>query len=194
MEQKNYLFPVFLKAHQLSFLIVGGGYVCEEKLNFLLKSSPLSRVTIVAPMIRPEVHSVIEKYAAPHVRLVQRAFQADDVRGHQIVIAATCIEAVNAFVKESANAENVLVNVADDPPRCDFYMGGIVNKGNVKIAISTNGKSPTLAKRLRQFFEELLPAEIDELAETLNAYRNTLKNDFQSKVNTLNNLTKELIQ
>lgn len=188
------MFPIFLKAHQLRFLIVGGGYVCEEKLSFLLKSSPLSQVSIVAPMVRQEVLAVIEKHAAPNVQVVQREFQASDIKGHQIVIAATCIEAVNAFVKQSANAQNVLVNVADDPPRCDFYMGGIVNKGNVKIAISTNGKSPTLTKRLRQFFEEMLPDEIDDLTETLNAYRSTLKNDFETKVSTLNQLTKELIQ
>ncbi|MBI1226218.1 MAG: bifunctional precorrin-2 dehydrogenase/sirohydrochlorin ferrochelatase [Bacteroidetes bacterium] len=194
MEQKNYLFPIFLKAHQIRFLIVGGGYVCEEKLNFLLKSSPLSQVTIVAPEVRLKVLAVIEKHAAPNVKIVQREFQASDINGHQIVIAATCIEAVNAFVKQCANAQKVLVNVADDPPRCDFYMGGIVNKGNVKIAISTNGKSPTLTKRLRQFFEEMLPDEIDDLAETLNAYRNTLKKDFETKVSTLNQLTKELIQ
>jgi precorrin-2 dehydrogenase/sirohydrochlorin ferrochelatase len=72
-------------------------------------------------------------------------------------------------------------------------MGGIVSKGNVKIAISTNGKSPTLTKRLRQFFEEMLPDELDELSETLNAYRQTLKGDFESKVNNLNDLTKALI-
>jgi precorrin-2 dehydrogenase/sirohydrochlorin ferrochelatase len=192
MEHKNYLFPIFLKAHHLRFLIVGGGAVCEEKLDFLLKSSPHSRVTVVAPLIRPGVLEVVEKYAAPNVSFIRREFLPQDVKGHQVVIAATSFEAVNASVQASANAENILVNVADDPARCDFYMGGIVNKGNVKIAISTNGKSPTLSKRLRQFLEKLLPEEIDELAVSLHAYRSTLKGDFERKVNTLNNLTKNL--
>ena len=80
-----------------------------------------------------------------------------------------------------------------NPPFCDFYMGGIVTKGNVKVAISTNGKSPTTAKRLRQFFEEVLPENIDELVNNLNEYRNTLKGDFEEKVKALNEFTKSLV-
>jgi len=86
-----------------------------------------------------------------------------------------------------------LVNVADNPPFCDFYMGGIVTKGNVKIAISTNGKSPTIAKRLRQFFENVIPENIDDLVKNLNKYRDTLKGDFDEKVKTLNEFTKSLV-
>ena len=71
-----------------------------------------------------------------------------------------------------------MVNVADTPDLCDFYMGGIVTKGNLKIAISTNGKSPTVAKRLRQWLEAVLPDEIDDLLETLRRYRKTLKRRF----------------
>jgi len=73
-------------------------------------------------------------------------------------------------------------------------MGGIVTKGNVKIAISTNGKSPTAAKRLRQFFEEVLPENMNELVENLNAYRKTIKGDFEEKVNKMNDITKEMIR
>jgi len=100
---------------------------------------------------------------------------------------------VNIQVYKDCRQRNILVNVADNPPYCDFYMGGIVTKGNIKIAISTNGKSPTLAKRLRQFLEEIIPENIDELAENLNSYRKTIKGDFQKKVTTLNNLTKGII-
>jgi precorrin-2 dehydrogenase/sirohydrochlorin ferrochelatase len=73
-------------------------------------------------------------------------------------------------------------------------MGGIVNKGHVKIAISTNGKSPTTAKRLRQFFEEVIPEDINHMVENLNEYRKTIKGDFGEKVNKLNEITQTLIQ
>ncbi|MGB5355589.1 MAG: bifunctional precorrin-2 dehydrogenase/sirohydrochlorin ferrochelatase, partial [Eudoraea sp.] len=86
-----------------------------------------------------------------------------------------------------------LVNVADNPPFCDFYMGGIVSKGHVKIAISTNGKSPTTAKRLRQFFEDIIPEDINKMVENLHAYRRTIKGDFESKVDQMNEMTKSLI-
>ncbi|HCD23411.1 MAG TPA: siroheme synthase, partial [Flavobacteriaceae bacterium] len=78
-------------------------------------------------------------------------------------------------------------------PYCDFYMGAIVTKGALKIAISTNGTSPTLAKRMRQWLEEILPNEIDELLTHLRAYRSTLKGDFEQKVHWLNEHTKSLL-
>ena len=86
-----------------------------------------------------------------------------------------------------------MVNVADNPPFCDFYMGGIVTKGHVKIAISTNGQSPTTAKRLRQFFEDVIPENVDDLVQNLNEFRKTIKGDFEHKVQTLNEFTKGLI-
>ena len=101
---------------------------------------------------------------------------------------------VNLQVRKEAKLRNILVNVADNPPYCDFYMGGIVSKGNLKIAISTNGKSPTLAKRLRQLFEEVIPETTDELLENLNTYRKTLKGDFEEKVDKLNELTRDMIR
>ena len=87
-----------------------------------------------------------------------------------------------------------MVNVTDTPDQCDFYMGGIVTKGDLKIGISTNGKSPTLAKRMRQWLEEILHEEIDPLLETLRKYRKKLKNDFEYKVKEMNKVTESLIK
>ena len=85
------------------------------------------------------------------------------------------------------------MNLADNPDFCGFYMGGIVTKGDVKIAISNNGKSPTMAKRLRQFFEIVLPESIDALADNLHKLRRKIKGDFDEKVNQMNIFTQELI-
>ena len=89
--------------------------------------------------------------------------------------------------------KNKLVNVADKPELCDFYMGSIVQKGNLKIGISTNGKSPTVAKRLKDLFNELLPEEIDELLDNMQAIRSRMKGDFADKVNQLNAITKDFV-
>jgi precorrin-2 dehydrogenase/sirohydrochlorin ferrochelatase len=83
-----------------------------------------------------------------------------------------------------------LINVADTPELCDFYLGGVVTKGDLKIAISTNGKSPTLAKRIREMLEEAIPENINDLLENLNKLRKSLKGDFESKVEQLNEITK----
>jgi siroheme synthase-like protein len=86
-----------------------------------------------------------------------------------------------------------LINVADKPELCDFYLGSIVQKGNLKIAISTNGKSPTIAKRLKEVLNEGLPGELDTTLEQMSRLRNTLKGDFAEKVKTLNEITSVLI-
>lgn len=111
-----------------------------------------------------------------------------------MVIAATDDKEVNKTIYHDAKSRYLLVNVADTPEYCDFYLGGIVTKGNVKIAISTNGKSPTTAKRLRQMLEEIIPEDINEMVENINRYRDTLKGDFEYKVEALNKLTEGLIK
>ena len=187
----NTLYPIFLKTEQLHFLIVGGGNVAHEKLFFILKSSPQTRVTVVAPMIREEV----KELAASHqVELIKDVYHADYLAGRHLVIATTDQPAVNRQVYEDARARNLLVNVADTPELCDLYLGGIVTKGNLKIAISTNGKPPTLAKRLRQLFENIFPEDIDQLLRNLHRYRSTLKLSFEQKVDRMNALTQELIE
>jgi precorrin-2 dehydrogenase/sirohydrochlorin ferrochelatase len=171
-------------------LIVGGGYVALEKLNFLLKSSPDAKVKLVAPFFRPET---IEFANLNKVKLIKAEYHLKFLSGQHIVIATTDSEEVNIQIYNDCKVQNILVNVADNPPFCDFYMGGIVTKGNVKIAISTNGQSPTTAKRLRQFFEDVIPDNVDDLVKNLNTYRKSIKGNFAKKVSTLNKITETLI-
>lgn len=187
---QNQLYPVFLKVTELNTLIVGGGNVALEKLTFLLKSSPEANVVMVSPMFREETVALAKKH---DVQMFEQPYDDGFLADKHIVIATTDNEEVNKQVHAACKARNILVNLADNPPYCDFYMGGIVTKGNVKIAISTNGKSPTMAKRLRQFFEEVIPENINELAENLNEYRKTIKGDFEEKVEALNEFTKSLV-
>jgi len=189
--EKNELYPIFLKVHQLDVLIVGGGNVGLEKLSFLLKSSPNAQVVLVAPFIKEEVKALAKKH--PTVTLIQDVYQTAYLAKKHIVIAATDDQTVNQNIYKEAKQRSLLVNLADQPAYCDFYLGGIVTKGNVKIAISTNGKSPTTAKRLRQFFEEVIPESIDELVQNLHTYRKSLKGDFEEKVDILNDLTETLL-
>lgn len=188
--ERNELYPIFLKVSQLNVLIVGGGNVALEKLTFLLKSSPSAQVEMVAPEFLPETIALAQKH---QVTLTRDAYRATYLEGRHMVVATTDKTAVNEQIYHDCRARHILVNVADNPPFCDFYMGGIVTKGNVKVAISTNGKSPTTAKRLRQFFEDVIPDNIDDLVKNLNAYRKTLKGDFEEKVETLNEYTKGLV-
>lgn len=188
----NHLYPVFLKVHELNILLVGGGFVATEKLEFLLKSSPLAQVTVVSREFRHEFLEVAGK--AENVTLIEDNYHEKYLGGKHLVIGATDNKAVNRQIRDEAKERFLLVNIADTPELCDFYLGGIVTKGNLKIAISTNGKSPTTAKRLRQLLEEVLPEEIDDLLENLNAYRATLKGDFEYKVKAMNEITEGLVR
>ncbi|MHA7129662.1 precorrin-2 dehydrogenase/sirohydrochlorin ferrochelatase family protein [Algoriphagus namhaensis] len=188
----NHLYPIFLKVHELNILLVGGGFVATEKLEFLLKSSPQAQVTVVSPMFRPEFLALAE--SAVNVTLIEDRYHEKYLGGKHLVIGATDDKAVNRQIRDEAKERFLLVNIADTPELCDFYLGGIVTKGNLKIAISTNGKSPTTAKRLRQLLEDVLPEEIDDLLENLNAYRATLKGDFEYKVRAMNEVTESLVR
>nr|WP_299036106.1 bifunctional precorrin-2 dehydrogenase/sirohydrochlorin ferrochelatase [uncultured Tenacibaculum sp.] len=191
MEERNNLYPIFLKTKELEVLIVGGGFVAEEKLRFLLKSSPDAKVTMVALFFRAETVEVAQK---GKVNRIIDSYSDTYLQGKHLVIATTDVPEVNIQVYKDCRNQNKLVNIADNPPYCDFYMGGIVNKGNVKVAISTNGKSPTTAKRLRQFFEEVIPEDINQLVQNLNSYRKTIKGNFEQKVETLNKLTESFVK
>jgi|TARA_B110000240_G_C13511051_1_gene459396 precorrin-2 dehydrogenase/sirohydrochlorin ferrochelatase len=187
----NNLYPIFLKTKNLEILVVGGGNVAEEKLTFLLKSSPDANVTMVSPFFR---ENTIALAATGNVTMVTKKYRKKYLKGKHMVIATTDNVPVNVQVYKDCRKRNILVNVADNPPYCDFYMGGIVTKGNVKLAISTNGQSPTTAKRLRQFFEEVIPEDVNEFINNLNTYRKTIKGDFEEKVKVLNDITKNLVE
>jgi len=189
--ERNELYPVFLKVNTLKVLIVGGGNVAEEKLTFLLKSSPKAQVEMISPMYREGTVSLAKRHG---VKMHKGRYKKRFLRRKHVVIATTDSPEVNVKVYKHCRKRFILVNVADNPPYCDFYMGGIVTKGNVKVAISTNGKSPTTAKRLRQFFEDVIPENIDDLVKNLNIYRKSIKGDFEEKVETLNEFTKGLVQ
>ena len=96
-------------------------------------------------------------------------------------------------IRGMAKARKKLVNVADKPELCDFYMSSIVKKGNLKIAISTNGKSPTIAKRLKEVFQKLLPDELDDLLDKMSIIRSKLKGDLAGKVKKLNEITEDMV-
>lgn len=188
--ERNELYPIFLKVHQFPTLIIGGGNVGLEKLGFLLKSSPRARVTILAEEFLEELTELAGNHKVP---LIKRTYSEELLEGYQLIIVATDDKVLNRKIHADCKRRQVLVNVADQPDYCDFYMGGIVTKGHLKLAISTNGKSPTGAKRLRQFFEQILPEELESLLLNLNAYRDRIKGDFEQKVNKLNDLTKEFL-
>lgn len=190
---KNPLYPIFLKLHQLNLLIVGAGNVGFEKLFFILKSSPEAKITVIAKEISQEIRELLSK-GKHHVKIIQKEFEGTDIECFDLIIAATNNKTVNQKIHSSAKANGILINVADTPDLCDFYLGSIVTKGNLKVAISTNGQSPTFAKRFRQVLEEILPEDVCNLIGNLKIIRDRLNSNFSQKVKELNEITEALVK
>ncbi len=187
----NNLFPIFVKLENLQLLIVGGGAIGLEKISAVVKNSPGTDITLVARDVLPAIEQLALGH--PNIKIKRREFFPGDLLHANLVIAATGERKLNEQIVTEARKLNVLANIADTPDLCDFYLGSIVQKGDLKIAISTNGKSPTLARRLREYFEENLP-DVQDLLNNLNLFRSKLKGDFTHKVKTLNELTSSLLK
>ncbi len=183
----NHLFPVFLKLEELRLLIIGGGNVGLEKLSAVVHNAPATKITLVAIAITDAVREFATRHK--NIRLQEKAFEVSDLENIDLVILAINDKEESKRIREQVKQKGLLVNVADKPELCDFYLGSIVKKGNLKIAISTNGKSPTIAKRLKETFDETLPNELDDVLNNMSAIRNSLNGDFAEKVNELNKIT-----
>lgn len=183
----NRLFPVFIQLERLRLLIVGGGPVATEKLQAVLMNAPCTRIRIVAAAFSEE----LLKLAAnkDRVELVEKQYSSGDLYDADIVIVAVNNLEKAAEIRNDAKARKILVNVADTPALCDFYLGSIVQKGNLKIAISTNGKSPTIAKRIKETLYDVIPDEIEEVLDHMQQIRNKINGDFTAKVKKLNEIT-----
>ena len=160
------LLPIFLALEGRSGLLVGAGSVALDKIGSLLKTGIRLRV------VAPQAHEEIRRLAAEgRLEWTARAFEADDLKGSFLVIAATNSPAVNAEVYRQARARNILANSVDDIPNCDFFFGSVVSRGRLQVAISTSGESPALAQRLRREIDQQLPSDLGPWLTELGALR-----------------------
>lgn len=159
------MFPIFLKLEGRQCLVVGAGTIAAPKIDSLLRAG--GAVTVVAPRIKPEIEA---KAREGELVLRTREFIDADMEGVFLVVAATDLQAVNHHVAQTARQRNVLCNSVDDPPDCDFFYPSVVQRGDLQIAISTAGKSPALAQRLREEVDAMLPEDtgawLDQLGVT----------------------------
>lgn len=164
------LFPIFVKLEGRLVVVVGGGNIAEAKIPVLLKSD--ARIRLVAPAITVQI---AEWVRLRKIEWLPKEFEAQDLEAAFLVIAATSAPGVNEAVFREAEARGVICNAVDDIEHCHFYYGAVVQRGDLQIAISTNGKSPSLAQRLRQEFEARFGPEYEVWLEWLGAAREALR-------------------
>jgi precorrin-2 dehydrogenase/sirohydrochlorin ferrochelatase len=178
------LFAMFLKLQDRQCLVVGAGAIGEGKAQSLMEAGAL--VSVVAPRATQRLQ---ELAATSAITWLKRKFKPSDLEGKSLVIAATSSPSVNELVFRESCRRHVLCNAVDDPPHCDFFYGAIVRRGDLQIAISTNGKSPAFAQRLRELLEQQFGREIAEKVDELGTAREKL---FRSR--TEPSLRKQLLR
>lgn len=166
------LFPVFLNLADRRVLVVGAGEVAAQKIGQLLPTG--ARITVVAPEISAATRTLAN--ANPNaLNLLETSFQSEHIGGADMVIAATDDPALNARVIAEARHLKILANSVDDPENCDFYTASTIDRGPLRIAISSEGKYPGLCVALRKFLEDVLPDEHSDDLERLTALRAEIK-------------------
>lgn len=161
------LFPVFLRLAGRPVLVVGAGRVAASKIPALVAAR--ARVTVVAPAIHPDIRRL-------PVRVIRRRFRRADLDGQWFVVSAAT-SAVNRSVAKAAENRGVFVNAVDDPASATAYLGGVVRRDGVTIAISTDGVAPALAGLLREGVDALLPGDLARWMQRARALRRQWRRD-----------------
>lgn len=164
------LFPIFVKLDGRLIVVVGGGNIAEGKIPGVLAAG--ARIRLIAPSITTQI---AEWVRFGKIDWLPKVFEAGDLDGAFLVIAATSEPGVNEAVFREAESRGILCNAVDDIEHCHFYYGAVVQRGDLQIAISTNGKSPALAQRLRQELETEFGPEYEVWLQWLGAAREVLR-------------------
>ena len=163
-------FPIFVDLRGVPVTVVGAGTVAERKVSALLEAG--ARVTVVAPEVSP----VFEAWAAAgRVALRRRPYQRGDLRGARLAYAATGDREVNRVVRAEALDEGVWLNAVDQPELCDFISPAVVRRGDLSVAISTNGRAPGLSRRIREELEGHFPEDYGSVVEEAAGARDRLR-------------------
>lgn len=163
-------FPLFFDTRELHTLVVGAGEVAARKIELLLKTE--ARVRVIAPEVSDTVALLASKGL---IELIETPFEATALNDIQLVFIATNDEVLNEAIQQQAKSRNIIVNVVDNPPLCDFITPSIVDRGNITIAMSSGGVAPVLLRYLRQKLEAIIPQNIRLLGDFAEKFREKVK-------------------
>lgn len=175
----NTYYPVYIQLREQPCVVIGGGKIAEGKVEGLLAAE--AKVTVVSPDLTQRLHQLAEE---KQITYVARAYQPGDLTGAFMIICATDQAEINHQVWQEANSNHQLVNVVDDTPRCNFIAPSILRNGDLTIAISTSGKAPALAVRLKERLQHEIGPEYGRFLELAGELREPLAQhvpDFETR-------------
>jgi len=162
-------YPIHLDIQNKNCLVVGGGGVGTRKVETLLKCG--ANVTVVSPAISQRLRNLAE---SARLTLKPRPYRTEDIEGMFLVIGASDDETLNRQISSDADRRNTLCNIADQPEKCNFILPSIVRRDDLVITISTSGRSPALAKKLRKKLERRFGPEYGDFLKLMGAIRSKL--------------------
>lgn len=165
----NTYYPVYIQLRDQPCVVIGGGKIAEGKVDGLLAVE--SKVTVISSVLTPHLRDLVE---TEQISYLARSYRPGDLTGAFLVICATDQAEINHQVWQEAIANRQLVNVVDDTPRCNFIAPSLLRKGDLSIAISTSGKAPALAVRLKERFQRELGPEYERFLELAGELREPL--------------------
>lgn len=159
-------YPIFLNIADRLCVVVGGGTVAERKVLRLLNCG--AKVKVVSPCLTPGLEALRKE---GKIEAIKEQYRSDLLKGAFLIIGATDKPEINEQIFQDGHRENALVNIVDDPERCDFILPSLLERGDLSVAISTAGKSPALARHIRQELSQILGPEYAILLEILEKVR-----------------------
>lgn len=166
------LYPIMIDLEGRTVTVIGGGSVALRKAEDLLRCG--ARLYVIAPCLHEGFEGLAQQYGERLV-MTKREYRHGDIGESLLAFAATDDETVNRAVFDEARERSILVNAADDPPNCSFFLPSSCRAGDLIMSISTGGASPALAARLRRELQEHIPDNIDAILEALKEARRMLK-------------------
>jgi precorrin-2 dehydrogenase/sirohydrochlorin ferrochelatase len=178
----NKLYPIFLKLHNKTVLVIGGGFIALQKLIGLINTE--ARIIVIAPTIIDEVRAFEGEFPFKrNIKFVEREYEFGDEKGAFIVIAATNISELNNTIANRCRDQGILVNSVDEPDYCDFYVPSIAEDGEIKIAISSNGHAPSVSQKIRKDLEQLLKLKYSKLIPLISEFRKKVHAKIPGQLN-----------
>ena len=163
-------YPIYLDIENRNVIIIGGGNVCARKAETMMKYG--ARVTVVSPEFTDEIEGWAREGC---LALKRKQYEEADLKNANLVIASTDVQAVNEQIAADCRARRIPVNVVDVTPLCEFIVPAIIEKGSVQIAISTGGRSPALARTLKEDLQRMIGPEYAEVNDVLGTLRDGAK-------------------
>lgn len=171
---QNLLYPIFLKLKDKQVLVVGGGFIAYQKLIGLINTE--AKLTVIAPTIIDEVRELDGEFPYKrNINFIERDYEWDDEKDFFMVIAATDLPELNNAISNRCRDQGILVNSVDEPDYCDFYVPSIVDSGDIKIGISTDGKAPSVAQKLRKDIQGFIGVKYANLVNVISEFRAKVK-------------------